>query len=191
MRVGPSEICTSCGHKHDPATRRALIRRSVLSGVDFDTLQDAWPCFYAEDGIGRETNSGRRLYEDMRAIELERDSQPMTSQSLTLPYPPLNNRYYRRFGKRIVKSSEAKAYKQRVVRAGKSSRVRALDSDVALTMVTYRPTNAGDVDGPIKGCLDSLQGVAYVNDKQIKELHVYRETDKDNPRLEVTIKEVA
>jgi Holliday junction resolvase RusA-like endonuclease len=38
--------------------------------------------------------------------------------------------------------------------------------------------------------LDNLQGIAYVNDRQIVEIHARRFDDKANPRVEVIIEEV-
>jgi Holliday junction resolvase RusA-like endonuclease len=35
--------------------------------------------------------------------------------------------------------------------------------------------------------LDLLQGVAYVNDRQVKEKHIYWGLDKENPRAEIIV----
>jgi len=34
---------------------------------------------------------------------------------------------------------------------------------------------------------DALQGLAYVNDNQIVEIHSFREDDRDNPRIEFLV----
>jgi Holliday junction resolvase RusA-like endonuclease len=38
--------------------------------------------------------------------------------------------------------------------------------------------------------LDLLQDVAYVNDRQVKEKHIYWGLDKDNPRTEMLIEQI-
>jgi Holliday junction resolvase RusA-like endonuclease len=45
----------------------------------------------------------------------------------------------------------------------------------------------GDVDGPVKALLDSLNGLAWDDDSQIEVLHVFRHDDKANPRVEVEV----
>jgi hypothetical protein len=35
--------------------------------------------------------------------------------------------------------------------------------------------------------LDLLQGVAYENDRQVKEKHIYWGLDKENPRCEIKV----
>jgi Holliday junction resolvase RusA-like endonuclease len=37
--------------------------------------------------------------------------------------------------------------------------------------------------------LDSLQGFAYADDKQVTELHLIRDDDKRNPRVEIEIRQ--
>jgi Holliday junction resolvase RusA-like endonuclease len=61
---------------------------------------------------------------------------------------------------------------------------------IAVTMHVYRPRKSGDLDNRTKAVLDCLQGVVYLDDAQIVELHTYRHDDKLNPRVEVTISEV-
>jgi crossover junction endodeoxyribonuclease RusA len=93
-----------------------------------------------------------------------------------LPYPISANRYWRNFRGRIVRSSEAVAYKERV--AWENARSKPLCSNVAV-IVTLQPklTKKGeasktviDLDNALKVALDALQGVAYNNDKQIRKI---------------------
>lgn len=117
---------------------------------------------------------------------------------LTLPYPPSLNRMYRsvvigRFA-RVLLSKEAREYKDavalRCIRAGLVTPIlkpQLLSIEIRL----FRPRRSGDIDGALKGLLDSMQGFVYENDSQIKELHVVRGDDKHNPRVEVTVSELA
>lgn len=59
-------------------------------------------------------------------------------------------------------------------------------TQLALEVRLFRPRKAGDVDGPLKTLLDSLQGVMFENDDQVARLVVDRDDDKDRPRVELT-----
>lgn len=47
-----------------------------------------------------------------------------------------------------------------------------------------------DIDNGIKICNDALIGIAYIDDKQITQIHAYRTRKDINPRLEVEISEI-
>lgn len=109
--------------------------------------------------------------------------------TLTFPYPPSVNRYWRTIvkGKRAfpILSAEAREYKARM--ATYAAGLQPSQEPVSLTIRLYRPRKAGDIDGPLKPLLDALQGLLYVNDSQIVELHVTRHDDKERPRVEVEV----
>lgn len=68
---------------------------------------------------------------------------------------------------------------------------KPLDGDLILTLSFYiKNRNHGDIDNLIKQISDSLIGIAYQDDKQIKEIHAYLWYDK-NERTEVEIKKIA
>lgn len=58
---------------------------------------------------------------------------------------------------------------------------------LSMTVRLYRPRNAGDIDGPLKTLLDSLQGNVYENDDQLDKLPIERFTDRERPRVELEI----
>jgi crossover junction endodeoxyribonuclease RusA len=103
---------------------------------------------------------------------------------LILPLPPLNNRAYRNFRGRMVKSAEARNY-QALVKA--SLKAEPLTGPVWVHLSVYRKRRAGDVDAFHKVLLDALNGVAWVDDKQIVHLEIDRYEDKENPRVELQI----
>lgn len=108
---------------------------------------------------------------------------------LTLPYPPLLNRYYRVFRGRNVLSADGKAFKENVTAAWYQAGCPFL-SDVALlemSVIVYRPQNRGDIDGYLKSLLDSLNGLAYRDDNQIAKLTIEKRVDKKNKRCEIAI----
>lgn len=111
---------------------------------------------------------------------------------VVLPYPPALNTMYRSVViggyARVLLSKEARKYKEtvaeRCVKAGLTTPVLK-PGLVSLQINLFRARKAGDIDGPLKGLLDSLQGFIYESDSQISQLHVYRMDDKGNPRVEV------
>ncbi len=46
-----------------------------------------------------------------------------------------------------------------------------------------------DFDNLAKSVMDGLQGIVYADDSQIKEAHIRVEVDRDNPRVEVWVRD--
>lgn len=111
------------------------------------------------------------------------------SQTFVLPYPPSANQYWRNYGGRMVVSDKAKDYKVSVSVAVSELQTRAVTGNVAVHILVYRPRKAGDLDNSLKILIDSLRGIAYVDDSQIVAIHAYRYEDKQNPRVVVTVEE--
>lgn len=109
----------------------------------------------------------------------------MQAVTLTVPYPPSANRYWRRSKHATYISSEARAYKEQV--RLENLRVKPIQGKVRLTAKVFRPRRSGDLMNREKVLCDALQGVAYEDDSQIWEAHFYLEDDKQNPRVEVTV----
>ncbi len=110
--------------------------------------------------------------------------------TLTLPYPPSSNRYYRNYRGRMVRSQEAEAYRIGVGWQCNIAGIEPLTGNLRITLNFYRPAKMGDLDNRLKQLFDCLQGYAYLDDKQITEIHAYRREDKKNPRVEIEIIEV-
>jgi crossover junction endodeoxyribonuclease RusA len=109
---------------------------------------------------------------------------------ILLPYPPSLNRAYRNFRGRMVKSSVASTYFDLVAKLARQHGIELHTGPVAVDVELCPPKpndwekrkakdpNAAlqvrriDLDNALKVCLDSLQGVAYNNDKQITALMV-------------------
>jgi crossover junction endodeoxyribonuclease RusA len=104
--------------------------------------------------------------------------------SLTLPFPPSANRYWRHAKGRTYRSSEAIAYIEAVQDLVPDEQ---LEGEISVTMHFHRPARRGDLDNRIKIALDSLRGRAYHDDKQIVRIEATRHEDKKNPRVEITI----
>ena len=86
----------------------------------------------------------------------------------------------------VIKSSKALAYakmfKQQCVRK------KLLEGDVAVHMTIYYASRRPDLDESL--ILDLLQDVAYTNDRQVREKHIYWGLDKINPRCEIKVEKI-
>ncbi len=109
--------------------------------------------------------------------------------TITLPYPPSANRHWRSCRGKVFVSAEAKAYKALAAQMARQQGMKLTERPVSFLVRVYRPQKSGDLTNRIKVLEDALEGVAYVNDKQIIESHAYRYGDKHNPRVEVTVME--
>lgn len=111
--------------------------------------------------------------------------------SLTLPYPPSSNRYWRttKQGRTYV-SEEARSYRADVGWLAKQAGAQLLAGALQMTLHLYRPRKTGDSSNRVKVLEDALQGILYANDSQIIEHHIYRHDDKQEPRVELTVKEI-
>lgn len=99
---------------------------------------------------------------------------------LHLPYPLSVNRYWRNFRGHTVLSKKGREFKQEVAALGLLSKVKIINEPVRVSMLILpKRTRKGaayqrviDVDNGLKCVLDSLQGVAYIDDNQVKSLRV-------------------
>lgn len=99
----------------------------------------------------------------------------MTRYALTLPPAPSVNHYWTHTRRGVFLSERGKAYKQAAGWDARSQGVtEALTGAVAVTIKLYQDGRGGDVDNNLKCLLDCLNGIAYEDDSQIVELHVYK-----------------
>lgn len=63
-----------------------------------------------------------------------------------------------------------------------------LEGDVAVHITIYYASRRPDLDESL--ILDLLQGVAYENDRQVKEKHIYWGLDKEKPRCEIRVEKI-
>ncbi len=137
----------------------------------------------------------------------------MAVHTLTLPYPVSANRYWRSFvprgGKRAVTvvSDEAKEYRTAVGLLAKTQGMRIpLDGRVELTLRLYpaRPQDWAkraqrnpdtwdddvrciDLGNAEKVLCDALNGIAWIDDKQLRRISLERCEPDGEARVEVTI----
>lgn len=111
--------------------------------------------------------------------------------TLTVPYPPSANRYWRTFRGRTVVSAEAREYKRQVwLTALTQTKEKPTAAPVELILRVYRPRRAGDLSNRIKVLEDALIGIAFEDDSQVVRIMAVRREDKKNPRVEVEVNEL-
>lgn len=115
--------------------------------------------------------------------------QPMTRR-IVLPLPPSANRYWRYVAGRPVVSAQARDYKAEVAVIASIAGWSPVAEDVAVVLRFYRQRKHGDLDNYVKILLDALKHIAYMDDSQVSELHMWRHDDKDYPRVEVEVRMV-
>jgi len=105
------------------------------------------------------------------------------------PASKANSRRVVKFGNmsRLIKSQKAldysDAFKQQCPPLG-----RLMSGDIKMTMWIYYASRRPDLDESL--VLDLLQGLVYLNDRQVKERHVFWGLDPDKPRVEMIIEQI-
>ena len=85
---------------------------------------------------------------------------------------------------RLIKSSKALSYSEHFKRQVQPISP-LVEGDVRVTMKIYYASRRPDLDESL--ILDLLQGLIYVNDRQVKEKHIYWGLDKNCPRTEIAV----
>jgi Holliday junction resolvase RusA-like endonuclease len=105
------------------------------------------------------------------------------------PASKANSRRVVKFGNmsRLIKSQKALDYsavfKQQCTPLG-----RLMSGDIKMTMWIFYASRRPDLDESL--ILDLLQGVVYLNDRQVKERHVFWGLDPERPRTEMIIEQI-
>ena len=128
----------------------------------------------------------------------------MNSVKLTIlgePASKANSRKLVSFGKRpaLIKSDKARAFEQSAMRQIPPAARQMLEGPVRVTMTIFYASERPDLDESV--ILDVMQNQyagkgkdrvvvqkgVYVNDRQVREKHVYHAIDRNNPRAEIIV----
>lgn len=102
------------------------------------------------------------------------------------PASKANSRKIARIGgvSRLIKSKKALNYAD-VFKQQVKPITPLITQDIRVTMTIYYASRRPDLDESL--ILDLLQGLVYVNDRQVKEKHIFWGLDKENPRTELIV----
>jgi len=104
------------------------------------------------------------------------------------PCSKANSRRIVKFGNKIasIKSSKALSYADAFKRQCNIPASQKFTDDVVVTIRIWYASRRPDLDESL--ILDLLQDVAYDNDRQVKEKHIYwMGVDKKSPRCEIEV----
>lgn len=101
-----------------------------------------------------------------------------------------------------IKSAKARNYEHSAILQIPNSAKVMFDGPVCVSIWLYYASNRPDLDESV--ILDILQAKfkkdgtkrilvrsgLYLNDRQVKEKHIYHRIDKENPRAEITVEEI-
>lgn len=98
---------------------------------------------------------------------------------INAPYPISNNRYYRKFQNQMCLSKAGKVFKQ-IVFLENLKAVNPTNDPYFLDIMIHPKLTKGnrasevllDLDNALKCILDSLISIVYIDDKQVKQIHV-------------------
>ena len=108
-----------------------------------------------------------------------------TVHRITIKGEPASKANSRRWtGRLFIKSKKALSYSD-AFRLQCPRLDELLEGDVAIEIKIFYASRRPDLDATL--ILDLLQGYYYVNDRQVKEQHLYWGLDKENPRAEIAI----
>lgn len=110
---------------------------------------------------------------------------------LTLPFPPGVNNWLIPIERRLVKSPAHRRYASAVGTAAQHQYRGPLLSRPLAMSIAYHPPDhrAYDIDRGCKALLDGLEGIVYINDKQIKRLVLTMEAVSHPGYVQVTLQE--
>lgn len=112
--------------------------------------------------------------------------------TFTLPLPPALNATYKIGNRRMYKSQEATDWEHDayfIIQKEKRHQ-KAYTGSVEFSMEMFLKRDR-DCDSSLKLILDTLQKTQVLeNDNQVTALHVFKNKDKENPRIEVIVTEI-
>tara|TARA_R100000231_G_scaffold82483_1_gene63046 strand:- start:226 stop:618 length:393 start_codon:yes stop_codon:yes gene_type:complete len=97
-----------------------------------------------------------------------------------------NSRKIVNFGKRmaLIKSQKARDY-EKLFTDQCPILENLIETDVKVELIIYYASRRPDLDESV--VLDCMQGKIYVNDRQVKQKHIYWGLDRERPRTHVRV----
>ena len=97
-----------------------------------------------------------------------------------------NSRKIVNFGKRmaLIKSQKARDY-EKLFADQCPILENLIETDVKVELIIYYASRRPDLDESV--VLDCMQGKIYVNDRQVKQKHIYWGLDRERPRTHIRV----
>jgi crossover junction endodeoxyribonuclease RusA len=118
----------------------------------------------------------------------------MNSQQIILGWPPSVNTYWRSVRGRVLISAKGRAYREESLWMAKAARLEPFgEGKIDVAIAAYLPdARRRDADNLFKAPLDALAHAGvYADDSQIRKLSIELcGIDRENPRLEITLKAI-
>tara|TARA_R100000654_G_scaffold40125_2_gene66096 strand:+ start:76 stop:468 length:393 start_codon:yes stop_codon:yes gene_type:complete len=97
-----------------------------------------------------------------------------------------NSRKIVNFGKRmaLIKSQKARDY-EKLFADQCPVLENLIETDVKVELIIYYASRRPDLDESV--ILDCMQGKIYVNDRQVKQKHIYWGLDRERPRTHIRV----
>ena len=102
------------------------------------------------------------------------------------PASKSNSRKIVSFGKRmgVIKSEKARNY-EKIFASQCPTLDNLIESEVKVELIIHYASRRPDLDESV--ILDCMQGKIYVNDRQVKQKHIYWGLDRNRPRTHVRV----
>ena len=102
------------------------------------------------------------------------------------PASKANSRKIVNFGKRmgVIKSQKARDYEKNFAEQCPTLE-NLIETDVKVELIIHYASRRPDLDESV--ILDCMQGKIYVNDRQVKQKHIYWGLDRERPRTHVRV----
>jgi crossover junction endodeoxyribonuclease RusA len=101
---------------------------------------------------------------------------------------PSVNHYLKKSRYGFYQTRETKDFKKLIFLTGKSQNLDPLEGNVQIN-IKWEVKRKADLDNILKCVLDALQGVAYIDDKQVIEINAKKLPCKGYETLEIEVKE--
>lgn len=123
------------------------------------------------------------------------------AETIIINLPPVAKGRPRLSNGHAYTPEKTRKYEQAVQLTARAQIKRALDGEIRLSIRFYllrpkalrnkdlRPTKRPDIDNLAKAVMDALNGIAYEDDKQVVELHLYKYYSNE-PRTEIELEEL-
>lgn len=149
--------------------------------------------FQIDDPLQRRRCAPENTRETVKTTSKVPDlATPVRTTTITIPFPPSINHYWRRVGKKTLLSAAGRKFKKAVEKAALECGCSHVDGRLDVDIRLFPPDRRRrDIDNYCKATLDALEKCGiYDNDEQIDHLRVRRDEVRKGGQAVIVIKRV-